>query len=56
MSFVRDLLFGSPPDPNPGMQANAAATEKVGLEGVKGAFAELGNPERHTKILVEPWR
>lgn len=34
MSFVRDLLFGSPPDPNPGMQANAAATEKVGLEQV----------------------
>ena len=24
--------------------------------GVKGAFEELGNPERHTKILVEPWR
>jgi len=34
MSFIRDLLFGSPPDPNPGMQANAAATEKVGLEQV----------------------
>jgi threonine dehydrogenase-like Zn-dependent dehydrogenase len=31
-------------------------TGKVGIDGVKGAFAELGNPERHTKILVEPWR
>jgi threonine dehydrogenase-like Zn-dependent dehydrogenase len=31
-------------------------TGKVGVEGVKGAFAELGNPERHAKILVEPWR
>ena len=28
----------------------------VGLDGVKAAFAELGSPERHTKILVEPWR
>jgi hypothetical protein len=34
MSFVRDLLFGSPPDPNPGMQATAAASEKVGMEQV----------------------
>jgi hypothetical protein len=34
MSFVREWLFGSPPDPNPGMQATAAASEKVGLEQV----------------------
>ncbi|CAB5220288.1 hypothetical protein UFOVP236_19 [uncultured Caudovirales phage] len=34
MSFIRDLLFGSPPDPNPGMQATAAANEKVGLEQI----------------------
>jgi hypothetical protein len=34
MSFVREILFGSPPDPNPGMERNAAATEKVGLEQV----------------------
>jgi threonine dehydrogenase-like Zn-dependent dehydrogenase len=31
-------------------------TGKVGVEGVAGGFAELGNPERHAKILVEPWR
>ena len=31
-------------------------TGKVGVEGVKEAFAELGNPEKHAKILVEPWR
>jgi len=31
-------------------------TGKVGLAEVKGAFAELANPEHHTKILVEPWR
>jgi threonine dehydrogenase-like Zn-dependent dehydrogenase len=39
-------------------QVDAAAliTGKVGLTGVKGAFDELANPERHTKILVEPWR
>ncbi len=31
-------------------------TGKVGLDGIAGAFAELGNPERHAKILAEPWR
>ena len=38
------------------VDADALVTAKVGLEGVKAAFEELGNPERHTKILVEPWR
>jgi len=31
-------------------------TGKVGVEGVAGAFEELGSPERHAKVLVEPWR
>jgi threonine dehydrogenase-like Zn-dependent dehydrogenase len=31
-------------------------TGRVGVEGVAGAFEELGSPERHAKILVEPWR
>jgi threonine dehydrogenase-like Zn-dependent dehydrogenase len=31
-------------------------TGKVGLDGVAGAFKDLANPERHAKILVEPWR
>ena len=38
------------------VDAQAMITGKVGLEGVKAAFADLGKPERHTKILVEPWR
>jgi threonine dehydrogenase-like Zn-dependent dehydrogenase len=38
------------------VDAPSLITGKVGLDGVKGAFEELGNPERHTKILVEPWR
>jgi threonine dehydrogenase-like Zn-dependent dehydrogenase len=38
------------------VDAEALITGKVGLAGVKDAFAELANPERHTKILVEPWR
>ena len=38
------------------VDAPSLITAKVGLHGVKGAFAELGNPEQHTKILVEPWR
>jgi threonine dehydrogenase-like Zn-dependent dehydrogenase len=31
-------------------------TGTVGVEGVPGAFEELGSPDRHAKILVEPWR
>jgi len=31
-------------------------TGTVGVEGVAQAFTDLGNPERHAKILVEPWR
>jgi threonine dehydrogenase-like Zn-dependent dehydrogenase len=31
-------------------------TGKVGVEGVAGAFEDLASPERHAKILVEPWR
>ena len=38
------------------MECEALITGKVGVEGVAGAFAELGDPERHAKILVEPWR
>jgi len=38
------------------VDAASLITGKVGLDGVAGAFSELGNPERHTKIIVEPWR
>jgi threonine dehydrogenase-like Zn-dependent dehydrogenase len=38
------------------VEAASLITDKVGLAGVKDAFEALGNPERHTKILVEPWR
>lgn len=31
-------------------------TGKVGLDGIAKAFEELGDPEKHAKILVEPWR
>lgn len=31
-------------------------TGKVGVEGVGGAFDALASPDRHAKILVEPWR
>jgi len=31
-------------------------TGKVGVGGVAGAFEELASPERHAKIIVEPWR
>ena len=30
-------------------------TGTVGLDGVGDAFAELANPERHAKVLVDPW-
>jgi threonine dehydrogenase-like Zn-dependent dehydrogenase len=38
------------------VDAPSLVTGKIGLGGVKAAFEELGNPEKHTKILVEPWR
>ena len=28
----------------------------VGLEGVAVAFEELAHPDRHAKILIDPWR
>ena len=31
-------------------------TASVGIDGVAKAFADLANPEAHTKIIVEPWR
>ena len=31
-------------------------TGKIGLDEVAGAFKDLASPERHAKILVEPWR
>jgi threonine dehydrogenase-like Zn-dependent dehydrogenase len=31
-------------------------TGKVGVDGVAGAFDALASPERHAKILIEPWR
>jgi threonine dehydrogenase-like Zn-dependent dehydrogenase len=31
-------------------------TGRVGVDGVPGAFEDLAQPDRHAKILVEPWR
>jgi len=31
-------------------------TARIGLDEVAGAFEQLQDPERHAKILVEPWR
>ena len=38
------------------VDAPSLITGKIGLDDVKNAFGELANPEKHTKILVEPWR
>jgi threonine dehydrogenase-like Zn-dependent dehydrogenase len=38
------------------INSEPVVTGKVGVEGVAGAFEELASPERHAKILVEPWR
>jgi len=35
--------------------AHPIVTGHVGLDGVAQAFEDLGNPERHSKILVHPW-
>ena len=31
-------------------------TGRVGLDSVAGAFRDLASPERHAKVLIEPWR
>jgi threonine dehydrogenase-like Zn-dependent dehydrogenase len=31
-------------------------TGRVGLDGVRQAFADLASPHHHAKVLVEPWR
>jgi len=36
--------------------AASLVTATVGIDGVAAAFADLANPERHTKIIIEPWR
>jgi threonine dehydrogenase-like Zn-dependent dehydrogenase len=38
------------------VDAAALVTGRVGIDDVAAAFADLANPERHTKIIVEPWR
>jgi threonine dehydrogenase-like Zn-dependent dehydrogenase len=38
------------------IDADALITGTVGLDGVAGAFADLANPERHAKVMVDPWR
>jgi threonine dehydrogenase-like Zn-dependent dehydrogenase len=38
------------------VDAASLVTARVGIDGVAQAFADLANPERHTKIIVEPWR
>jgi threonine dehydrogenase-like Zn-dependent dehydrogenase len=38
------------------VEAAPLVTATVGIDGVAAAFADLANPERHTKIIVEPWR
>jgi threonine dehydrogenase-like Zn-dependent dehydrogenase len=37
------------------MDVTPLITGTVGLDGVQGAFSELANPEKHAKVLVDPW-
>src|SRR5690242_15615211 len=38
------------------VDAASLVTGRVGIDGVAQAFSDLANPEKHTKIIVEPWR
>jgi threonine dehydrogenase-like Zn-dependent dehydrogenase len=38
------------------LPAAPLVTGTVGVDGVAAAFDELASPERHAKIIVEPWR
>ena len=48
-STLRSLAEGE-------IEVAALITGEVGLDGVAGAFADLADPDRHCKILVEPGR
>ena len=37
------------------IDAAALITGTVGLDGVAGAFADLVNPEKHAKVMVDSW-
>ena len=37
------------------VQADALVTGTVGLDGVEAAFTALGDPEKHAKIMIDPW-
>jgi len=36
--------------------AGSLITGAVGVDGVAQAFEDLASPDRHAKIIVEPWR
>jgi threonine dehydrogenase-like Zn-dependent dehydrogenase len=38
------------------VDAAALITGTVGLDGVAGAYADLANPERHAKVMIDPWQ
>ena len=38
------------------ISVDALISDRVGIDGVADAFEALASPERHAKILVEPWR
>ena len=38
------------------IDATSLITGRVGIDGVAHALDELENPQRHAKILIEPWR
>ena len=38
------------------VDASAMVTATTGLDGVAQAFCDLANPERHTKIIIQPHR
>ncbi len=38
------------------IDAASLITGTVGLDGVADAFADLANPERHAKVMIDPWR
>jgi len=40
----------------PGGRIRSFVERIENIDGVAKAFADLANPEAHTKIIVEPWR
>jgi hypothetical protein len=54
--LIKELVVSTEASPLAYLGVNSARRSGDTFAGVAQAFDDLANPERHTKMLVEPWR